>query len=366
MPETKNAPVTRPLGAQISHMLKARGVDVIFGIPGVHNQEMYRGIEEAGITHVLARHEQGAGFMADGYARVSGRHGVVIGQNGPGISNCVTAIAAAFWLWVISGFGWKLRSPAFQRAHYQVLRLALAVVVALGRRLFSLEIDADGEDLPGYDGDPTTHESPLIVMSRHAGPADSILLMHEIMSWRGRQPRIVAKDLLQLDPMMDIYLNRLPNRFISSDPSAGKRSVEAIRELASDMTNQDAFVIFPEGANFTPRRRLRAIDRLRKDGHEAAAARAAKLRNVLPPRPAGTMAAIAAAPDADAVLVAHTGLDDLATVGDLWYSIPTDKTIELAWQVVPADFIPDDPEEQEEMLFLAWEAIDAWIEARRG
>ena len=54
----------RPLGAQISHMLKDRGVDVIFGIPGVHNQEMYRGIEEAGITHVLARHEQGAGFMA--------------------------------------------------------------------------------------------------------------------------------------------------------------------------------------------------------------------------------------------------------------------------------------------------------------
>ena len=65
----------RPLGAQISHMLKARGVDVIFGIPGVHNQEMYRGIEEAGITHVLARHEGGAAFMADGFARATGRPG---------------------------------------------------------------------------------------------------------------------------------------------------------------------------------------------------------------------------------------------------------------------------------------------------
>ena len=66
----KNRPderlAVRPLGAQISHMLRDRGIDVIFGIPGVHNQEMYRGIEEAGITHVLARHEQGAGFMADG------------------------------------------------------------------------------------------------------------------------------------------------------------------------------------------------------------------------------------------------------------------------------------------------------------
>lgn len=67
--------VERPLGAQLSHMLKSRGVEVIFGIPGVHNVELYRGIEEAGIHHVLARHEQGAGFMADGYARATGRPG---------------------------------------------------------------------------------------------------------------------------------------------------------------------------------------------------------------------------------------------------------------------------------------------------
>jgi 5-guanidino-2-oxopentanoate decarboxylase len=66
-------PPMRPLGAQISHMLKDRGVTHIFGIPGVHNQEMYRGIEEAGITHILARNEQGAGFMADGYARATGK-----------------------------------------------------------------------------------------------------------------------------------------------------------------------------------------------------------------------------------------------------------------------------------------------------
>lgn len=75
---TSSRGATRPLGAQISHMLKSRGVDTVFGIPGVHNQEMYRGIDEAGITHVLARHEQGAGFMADGYARASGRPGVCL------------------------------------------------------------------------------------------------------------------------------------------------------------------------------------------------------------------------------------------------------------------------------------------------
>ncbi|MCP5038184.1 MAG: acetolactate synthase isozyme1 large subunit, partial [Rhodobacteraceae bacterium] len=88
--------VTRPLGAQISHMLKDRGVDVIFGIPGVHNIEMYRGIEEAGITHVLARHEQGAGFMADGYARATGRPGVAYVITGPGLCNIMTPMGQAY------------------------------------------------------------------------------------------------------------------------------------------------------------------------------------------------------------------------------------------------------------------------------
>ncbi|MFT4962382.1 MAG: 5-guanidino-2-oxopentanoate decarboxylase [Paracoccaceae bacterium] len=90
------AKARRPLGAQISHMLKDRGVDVIFGIPGVHNQEMYRGIEEAGITHVLARHEQGAGFMADGYARASGRPGVAYVITGPGVCNIMTPMGQAY------------------------------------------------------------------------------------------------------------------------------------------------------------------------------------------------------------------------------------------------------------------------------
>ncbi len=87
---------TRPLGAQISHALKARGVDTIFGIPGVHNQEMYRGIEEAGITHILARHEQGAGFMADGYARATGKPGVAYVITGPGLCNIMTPIGQAY------------------------------------------------------------------------------------------------------------------------------------------------------------------------------------------------------------------------------------------------------------------------------
>ena len=86
----------RPLGVQISQMLGDHGVEVVFGVPGVHNQELYRGIEEAGIRHVLARHEQGAGFMADGYARASGQPGVAYVITGPGLTNIMTPMGQAY------------------------------------------------------------------------------------------------------------------------------------------------------------------------------------------------------------------------------------------------------------------------------
>ena len=77
--------------------MAANGVTEIFGIMGSAFMDAMDIFAPAGIKLIPVVHEQGAGHMADGYARVSGRHGVVIGQNGPGISNCVTAIAAAYW-----------------------------------------------------------------------------------------------------------------------------------------------------------------------------------------------------------------------------------------------------------------------------
>ncbi|MBP0637484.1 sulfoacetaldehyde acetyltransferase [Cupriavidus sp. AcVe19-6a] len=77
--------------------MAANGVTDMFGIMGSAFMDAMDIFAPAGIRLIPVVHEQGAGHMADGYARVSGRHGVVIGQNGPGISNCVTSIAAAYW-----------------------------------------------------------------------------------------------------------------------------------------------------------------------------------------------------------------------------------------------------------------------------
>ena len=77
--------------------MAAHGVTDMFGIMGSAFMDAMDIFEPAGIRLIPVVHEQGAAHMADGYSRVTGRQGVCIGQNGPGISNCVTAIAAAYW-----------------------------------------------------------------------------------------------------------------------------------------------------------------------------------------------------------------------------------------------------------------------------
>jgi thiamine pyrophosphate-dependent acetolactate synthase large subunit-like protein len=77
-------------------LLEKYGVDTIFGIPGVHTLEFCRGLNSSDIRHVQARNEQGAGFMADGYARASGRPGVALVISGPGVTNALTAIGQAY------------------------------------------------------------------------------------------------------------------------------------------------------------------------------------------------------------------------------------------------------------------------------
>src|SRR6478752_9148934 len=83
-------------GEVLVRLLEAYGVELVFGIPGVHTVELYRGLPATRIRHVTPRHEQGAGFMADGYARVTGRPGVCFIITGPGMTNIVTAMGQAY------------------------------------------------------------------------------------------------------------------------------------------------------------------------------------------------------------------------------------------------------------------------------
>ncbi len=84
------------IGEALVSLLEQYGVDTIFGIPGVHNIEMYRALPRSKIRHILPRHEQGAGFMADGYARATGKPGVCFTISGPGVTNILTPMGQAW------------------------------------------------------------------------------------------------------------------------------------------------------------------------------------------------------------------------------------------------------------------------------
>jgi acetolactate synthase-1/2/3 large subunit len=82
--------------AYLTHLLSQYDVDCVFGIPGVHTLELYRALNGSDIRHITPRHEQGAGFMADGYARVTGKPGVCFIISGPGMTNILTAMGQAW------------------------------------------------------------------------------------------------------------------------------------------------------------------------------------------------------------------------------------------------------------------------------
>jgi 1-acyl-sn-glycerol-3-phosphate acyltransferase len=269
-------------------------------------------------------------------------------------------LLALFGLWVGSGPGLEIHSPRSQRAHYQVMGWFLRVLEWEAKRVLGVRFAVEGPPPSEYQG------RPLVVMARHAGPGDSFLVVHALMNWYEREPRIVLKNTLQWDPAIDIILNRLPNRFIAPQPGAASAETERhIAELATGLDHDDSLVIFPEGGNFSTGRRQRAIARLHRSGHQRAAVRAERMVNVLPPRPGGVTAALRAATDADAVFVAHTGLEHLVTVGDLWRGLPMDTEIHMRWWRVPASEVPRDDDGIVEWLYGWWEIVDAWIGATR-
>ncbi|QOC90520.1 1-acyl-sn-glycerol-3-phosphate acyltransferase [Micromonospora craniellae] len=270
------------------------------------------------------------------------------------------ALLCLFGLWVASGFGWRVGSPAFQRAHYVLAGWFLRMLFWQARWTLRLTID-----VVGTDPDTALPGRPELVVCRHAGPGDSFILIHALVNWFQREPRIVLKDTLQWDPAIDVLLNRLPTRFIAPGREGQGSFTEQIGHLAADLDDNDAFVIFPEGGNFTPLRRLRAIARLRDRGHEQMAVKAEAMQHVLAPQPGGLLAALDAAPDAGVIFVAHTGLDRMLTVADVWRELPMDKRLVMRFWSVPPEEIPTGRQERIDWLYDWWRRIDGWVAANR-
>ena len=130
--------------AALTASLAAHGVDLLWGIPGTHNLDIYAELEPAGIRHVLPRHEQGAAFAADGFARATGRVGVCLTTSGPGVLNAATALAQS---WsdsipvLLVSAGLPLRQPGRGNGYLHEtkdLHGAIEAIVAYSHRVTSV------------------------------------------------------------------------------------------------------------------------------------------------------------------------------------------------------------------------------------
>lgn len=277
----------------------------------------------------------------------------------------IVGLAVAAWRWV--RYVVDRDAARDRRDRVRSLIASLNVLRSAAERFGGLQVRlvrpfAGEQDQDKHDSDPPTLPAgPLIVCGRHGGVGGAFLLAHILLAEYGRLPWAVLKQTLSWDPLIDALLSRIPHAFIHPQPGDQGATTARVGALAEGMTASDALLIFPEGGNFSPRRRIVAIRRLRRRGLAAAAARAEQLRNVMPPHPDGVLAAIEAAPEADVVFVAHTGLEHLQSGTDVWRALPLRLPVVFTWWTVPAAQIPRDADARVGWLQEHWSRIDRWV-----
>ena len=223
----------------------------------------------------------------------------------------------------------------------------------VGRRTLNLEVQLD-------DASPTPEqiprEEPVIVLSRHCGPGDTLLVAWLLNVYYGLRLRIVLKALLRCEPVLDLVGDMGCLCFL---PHRGNKARKQIRDLAGSMVGGQALLLFPEGGNFTWARWREAIVRLRSTGRLREARRAWRQTYTLPPRTGGTAAALSGAPRANVLVLTHTGFspDGRARV---WWQLPMNRRLLVRTVVVPSDELPP-PDQLGPWLEETWSRVDAWV-----
>lgn len=266
----------------------------------------------------------------------------------------VRMLVGCWRLWLASP---RQDSPTWREDHEALLAATLDEVMAIARKWGGFRVELAEPMGLGSAG------TPLIALARHAGPADSLALAWLLMHTAQRTPRIVLANALRWDPSVDLMLTRLQSYFVPSKGGAGSDRVQGIADLAASLDPDDVLLIFPEGQNWSPRRRAGLIERFRTTGRRALARRATELWNVLPPRAAGAGAAAGARPDADVMVIAHAGFERLTGPAEIWGAIPFDDRPFLvrAW-TYDAPEVPRSPEPFGSWLDEHWTMMDRWIE----
>jgi 1-acyl-sn-glycerol-3-phosphate acyltransferase len=223
----------------------------------------------------------------------------------------------------------------------------------VGRRTLNLGVLLD-------DSSPTPEQiprdEPTIVLSRHCGPGDTLLVAWLLNVHYGLQLRIVLKALLRCEPVLDLVGDLGCLCFLRH---RSKQSRKQIHDLAASLGGGQALLLFPEGGNFTWRRWRAAVIRLRSLGRLREARRAWRQSHTLPPRTGGTAAALSGAPSANVLVLTHTGFspDGRARA---WWRLPMNRQLAVRTVLVPAAELPA-PDQLSSWLEQTWTLVDAWV-----
>ncbi len=201
---------------------------------------------------------------------------------------------------------------------------------------------------------------PLIVLARHCGPGDSLFIAWLLVVQYGLRLRIVLKSALRLDPTIDLAGPHLPLCFVGA---GGNRARRRIKQLAGSMTPGDAFLLFPEGGNFSWPRWRKAIDTLGHAGEYLKARASRRHTHTLPPHRGGATAALTGSPEADVLLLSHTAFTPDGRDRP-WWQVPVHRSLLIRTTLLPAAGVPREPDAIADWLDATWSTVDDWVADR--
>jgi len=217
---------------------------------------------------------------------------------------------ALLWAWmetlgIIGAAGlWSIGKAKDLRLNYALQAWWTKGVVASLRWTVGLRINVEGAPSPGG--------GPFIAVCRHASLADSVMSAWVFVTHSQLKPRYVLKQELKMDPCLDVVGHRLPNYFVDRKSTNVSAELAGIEQMAHALTQGEIAVIFPEGTRANSDKRASGLDRLRERSPERYE-RLQHLQYLLPPKPAGLGALLAAVPSATVVTMWHSGFDGMDT-----------------------------------------------------
>lgn len=262
-------------------------------------------------------------------------------------------VFATCWAWLETGgvlgavFLWITGQSDNRKAHYALQQWWTSSIVRSLGFTVGLKINVEGADSVG--------KGPSVALCRHASLGDAAMSAWVLARHAELNPRYVLKRELKIDPCLDIIGHRLPNFFVNRGSANISAELQGISEMADGLGEGDCAVIFPEGSRANDKKRGSALARLQTRTPERFE-RLKDLKFLLPPKSAGVSALLNAVPDANVILMWHSGFDGLDSFKGMIRSVGQGMNkvhvhiTEFARSAVPSG-----------EAFIAW-LDDKWVE----